>query len=177
MHATSGDIVAGKRQKAPSRLVGHRQAAPLTVVTPGLAPAPPAPPKGLTKTARLAWESFFASPIAAAVDIRTDGPALLRWAKALGRHERVARDFAKQPTVAGSTGQTVLNPLHGELVRLTREIERAEEHFGMTPLARMRLGVAIGEARATLADLQASLAGPAAGAPDDAAVIDLDELA
>lgn len=35
----------------------------------------------------------------------------------------------------------MLNPLFRRLRDLNREIARAEEHFGMTPLARLRLGV------------------------------------
>lgn len=35
----------------------------------------------------------------------------------------------------------MLNPLFRRIRELNREIGRAEEHFGMTPLARMRLGV------------------------------------
>lgn len=64
----------------------------------------------------------------------------------MSERERFAELVAATPLVTGSTGQLVSNPLVNQITLLTREIVHYEEHFGMTPLARMRLGIAIGEA-------------------------------
>ena len=45
----------------------------------------------------------------------------------------------RAPLLEGSHEQLLLNPPVGRLRELNREISRAEEHFGMTPLARLRL--------------------------------------
>ena len=68
-------------------------------------------------------------------------PALQRWAHCLSERERFSELIESSPLVKGSTGQPVNNPLVGQVAKLTREIAHYEEHFGMTPLARMRLGI------------------------------------
>ncbi|MCC6381417.1 MAG: hypothetical protein IT304_02865 [Dehalococcoidia bacterium] len=55
----------------------------------------------------------------------------------------------------GSYQQLTLNPLFRRLRELDREIARAEERFGMTPLARMRLGVNYLQEQAAKEDLEA----------------------
>ena len=59
------------------------------------------------------------------------------------------------PLVKGSHEQLMLNPLFRRLRDLNREISRAEEHFGMTPLARLRLGVTFLREQAANEDLAA----------------------
>ncbi len=49
----------------------------------------------------------------------------------------------------------MLNPLFRRLRDLNWEIARAEEHFGMTPLARLRLGVTFLQEPAAKEDLEA----------------------
>ncbi|MBE0610498.1 MAG: hypothetical protein IH609_14050 [Dehalococcoidia bacterium] len=49
----------------------------------------------------------------------------------------------------------MLNPLFRRLRDLNRETARAEEHFGMTPLARLRLGVTFLQEQAAKEDLVA----------------------
>ncbi len=49
----------------------------------------------------------------------------------------------------------MLNPFFRPLRDLNREIARAEEHFDMTPLARLRLGVTFLQEQAAKEDLEA----------------------
>jgi hypothetical protein len=51
----------------------------------------------------------------------------------------------------------VLNPLLKHVAALDGEIRQLEDRFGLTPLARLRLGVTFGEAHRSLADLNRAL--------------------
>jgi hypothetical protein len=55
--------------------------------------------------------------------------------------------------VKGSHEQLMLNPLFRRIRDLNREIARAEEHSGMTPLARLRLAVTLFQELAAKAEL------------------------
>ena len=142
---------AGQRQ-------GHYQSPSLTVVKAESAGfLCPEPPAGLLKSSRETWDQFWSSPIAQAVEMAADGPRLQRWIEAIDERTRVRRVFRRERLVTGSQGQPVLNPLAGYLSTLEREIAAAEPAFGMTPIARLRLGIAIGEARRTAAQLNRDL--------------------
>lgn len=82
------------------------------------------------------WRSFWASPQAATVDLATDGGGLVRWIQAVDERLITGALVRRTRLVQGSTGQLRLNPLVHYLNTLNAEIERAEEHYGMTPKAR-----------------------------------------
>ena len=83
-------------------------------------------------------------------------------------------------TTFGSTGNWALQPRLRLEERLSREIMAYEDRFGMTPLSRMRLGIAIGQAAESLDGLRERLVrrqGAAATVyPGEDGVIDLDGL-
>ena len=158
---------------APKRLgsaQGHRKrrsAALGPVVAPGLPVVAPSPPSGLLKPSRERWEAFWRSDVARAVDFDADAGRLERWIRAVDEHERAGRELRKQRVVKGSMGQPVLNPLAAYLNQLEAVVAKAEEAFGMTALARMRLGIATGEAAMTAERLNAmTTKGPSADAID-----------
>ena len=97
------------------------------------------------------------SPVARAIDLRADAARLRRLFQALDERLIVSAAIARERLVPGSRGQPRLNPLAGYQAQLTSEIERALEHFGMTPLARFRLGIEAGEAADGLARMQEQL--------------------
>lgn len=143
--------MANQRQKPVDSLSFRRggrggQAINLTKVA-GHASEIPAAPKGLTYSAREAWKAFWRSDVAALVNLDADLTALRRWVECLSEREHVCAELAKKPTVEGSMGQDVLNPLANYMEKLTREIARYEDRFGMTPKARMQLGVTFGQYR------------------------------
>lgn len=157
----------GKRQKPASQLQGYGsryRGTTATILPQAVALAVPPCPAGISAAARKVWESFWDSPVAPTVDMRCDAPALARWIIAFSEVERLRRQIRKHPTVTGSMGQPVLNPIHDIMRGYIRDMERAEEHFGMTPLARMRLGIAIGEAGLSLQALKDSLGATSASA-------------
>lgn len=124
--------------------------------------APP-PPTGLLALTRDAWADFWSSPLAGLVETRTDLMALRRLFQFYDEHERALRSFRRQRTVKGSTGQERANPLL-RAVATPHEILALEDRFGLSPRSRLELGVILGDAARSLADL--------ADVPDDAGAAD-----
>lgn len=133
--------MAGKRQKPPGELVYRRggRVKPLAVVEASHV-SPPAP-EGLGEYARAVWAAFWMSKVSGAVDLVADGDALRHWILCVDERERLRGAVTRAPLVKGSHEQLMLNPLIRRIRELNREVARSEEHFGMTPLARLRLGV------------------------------------
>lgn len=147
----------GQRQKSAKSLQGHRPHPALavveaTVVAPAAGP-PPMPlafdGKALLPAAQQRWNEFWTSPLADAVDMRAHGERLTRWIQAVNERLIVTPLIPEARLVRGSTGQLRLTPLVPYVELLTAEIERAEQHFGMTPLAAFRLGIEAGDAALT----------------------------
>ena len=148
--------MAGQRQKPAQSLQGHRDRTALTVVDTGAVVPngmPPMPLAGdgqpLLPAAQQRWLDFWSSPPAAVVDMRAHGERLTRWVQAVNERLIVMPLVTGGRLVKGSTGQLRLNPLVSYLEQLSAEIERAEQHFGMTPLASFRLGIEAGDAALT----------------------------
>lgn len=130
-------------QKARSRLVSKSQADQRRSLT--LLPAEqlevPDPPANLLKKARETWAAFWRSDVARAVQ-PSDHRRLFRWIEAVDQLERLREQLKKQGMFTeGSKGQPRLNPLLSELRYLEGVIDKVEEQFGMTPQARLRLGL------------------------------------
>jgi hypothetical protein len=154
--------MAGKRQKPPSELVYRRggRAKPLVpVMSAGVAPPPP---EGLEDHAVAVWSAFWASRVSGAVDLVADGEALHHWILSVDERDKLRAATTRAPLVKGSHEQLMLNPLFRRMRELNRDIARAEEHFGMTPLARLRLGVTYLQEQAAKEDLDAKRAAKAA---------------
>jgi phage terminase small subunit len=147
--------MAGKRQKPPDDLVYRRggRVKPLVPVAP--AHLSPRPPAGLGDHATAVWQVFWASRVSGAVDLDADGEALRHWILCVEEREKLRAATVRAPLVKGSHEQLMLNPLLRRIRDLNREIARAEEHFGMTPLARLRLGVTFLQEQAAKEDLAA----------------------
>jgi hypothetical protein len=145
--------MTGKRQKHPGSLAfkrGGRYRALQPMALPGERPVPDCPERA-TGEAREAWERLWESPLSSAI-ADTDLPALYRWLW-----------WYDQWIV--STKRLAILPAHSEgakrqlrhLKLCEASLQRLEEAFGMTPLARMRLGITFSEVRSSQARLRASL--------------------
>lgn len=126
-------------------------------VDPADKPVIPLAPKGLTTASKKRWRTFWLSPLASVVEISTDLHRVERWIQAVDEYEKVGKVFRSSRLVKGSTGQPVLNPLASYLASLEATISRAEQELGMTPLARLKLGIAVGQAKLTAEALNKSL--------------------
>lgn len=140
--------------RRPSRLAGR--IIPLDGERDRRRKAPPLP-ADYDPSVRRAWRDFWRSPVAQAADRAADLPALLMWAHALNEWQRVVPVVQETPTVEGSQGQPVLNPLVSYLRHLAETIHHYELHFGMTPRARAQLGLTIGAAKLTAQELNRRL--------------------
>ena len=153
----------GPPRKPSGRGQGHRDRPALALVE--RVEVVPAPPAGLLKRTRALWEDFWRSEVAKAVELDSDGYRLARWIRDVDEYERSLAVFRKQRLVAGSTGQPRLHPLAGRLKELEATIRETEKDFGMTPMSRLRLGIAVGQAALTAAEVNRL----AMGEGDDAA--------
>lgn len=113
---------------------------------------PPLPTGGkpLLKATKDAWSAFWSTPEIAALVKPADHPALGRLFRMYDMRERLERLVLKQPFVKGSTGQDVINPAAKEIASLDGRITALEDRFGVTPMARLKLGLAFGEAARSL---------------------------
>jgi P27 family predicted phage terminase small subunit len=152
--------VAAKRQKPPEMLQGKGSRfagqSSIALTRDDLRPVP-IPPKDIRAAARETWNAFWRSPMASLVQDDSDMYALRDWVYCLSERERLQVIVKKTPLIEGASGSLMLNPVARLVKDYTARIDRHREHFGMTPLSRMRLGIAVGEAHDVLADLMSSL--------------------
>ena len=109
------------------------------------------------KITKLWWEDFWNSDLASAIDTKSDQSAVYRLATLIDERERIYKQAKKDRLVVGSQGQVVLNPLYSAMLKLDAEIRQLEDRMGMNAKARVSLGISIGQAKKTLADLNADL--------------------
>ena len=114
-------------------------------------PIPPAP-GGLQAKSVERWEAFWRSKLAGYVDVGSDLHRLERWIADVDEFDRLRAAYDKERIVAGSMGQPRLNPIAGRLKDLERQIRDAEDQFGMTPAARLKLGISFGAGGPITAD-------------------------
>ncbi len=155
----------GPLAKPAERAQGHRRRANLAVVRAKPLDAP-TPPEGLSEAVLAAWETYWRSEVAeAATDV--DVPAIRRLFTMYEAHARATEVAMETLVVAGSKGQPRVNPLADYALRLEEKILRLENELGLTPLARMRLGIAVGQARMTLEEINERARSKAARARKD----------
>lgn len=105
---------------------------------------------GMLASTAQAWQDFWSSGIPGQTVLATDLPALRRLFTLYDERERAYRGYAKERLVLGSQGQQVINPLAKVMATADAEIRALEDRFGLSPMARMRLGIAMGEAKKSL---------------------------
>ncbi len=142
--------------RKPAERRQGRHATDLGVVT-ALPLKSPVAPARLLKSTRSQWESFWVSPMASAVNVASDRPALDRLFTLYDERERAYRGYRKQRVVVGSMGQPVLNPLGKLLQTYDAEIRQLEDRFGMSPKARLNLGATVASTARSLDDLNRRL--------------------
>ncbi len=147
---------AGRPRKPVGPRQGHRtQDALVLVPSPRRRPIP-RPPDGLLLSSRKAWRVYWQSDVARVAD-PVDLPRIERWIRTLDQYDRVSAILRQTLLVHGSTQQPVLNPLASYVAMLAAELRAAEYELGLTPLARLRLGIILGQARLTAEELNRAL--------------------
>lgn len=152
----------GKRQRT-----NKPKAADSQIVAMNTATFPAAPAK-LSKALRDEWETLWQSELAAHWNQDSDLPAMRRLFGLYERLNKYEREAARDGMVSkGSTGQKTLHPLLKAADTLRSQILALEDRFGLTPMARLKLGIALGEAAASLDDLNKRLNEVDEGAAND----------
>lgn len=149
------------QRKPPERRQG-RGTADLQLVSGGKVEVPDPPPDLLPAT-KSWWDELWSSDIRQAWE-RSDWPALRRLAEMYDERERALQGYRQQRLVEGSTGQPVLNPLWKLVEGLDKEIRQLEDRFGLSPKARLQLGITFGQAQTSM---QALMEAMADGGDDD----------
>jgi P27 family predicted phage terminase small subunit len=150
----------GKRQnrRARTNLKLIEQHDPSAVIV-------PLPPDGLSEAQVDAWSEFWHSELSQLVKA-TDLSSVRRLFNYYQQHEDLTAIFQKGRMVAGSQGQPRLNPALDGLMKLEAAILRLENELGLTPSARLRLGITFADAQASLDGLNSRLAAKLAEADD-----------
>jgi len=96
------------------------------------------------------WVAFWRSGLASQVE-PSDLPALRRlyWlTDEIARCREAIEETGR--VVAGSQGQPRPNPLYKQVSEFQAEARQLEDRFGLSPRARLQLGIALGAAHASL---------------------------
>jgi P27 family predicted phage terminase small subunit len=120
----------------------------------GGTPEVPEPPSGLLKGQREAWLSFWSSPISSLVT-EGDLPALERLFLLRDELARCLAGARRERLVEGSKGTFKANPLYLRVNQLGAAVMQLEDRFGLSPAARLRLGITLGDAKRSLTDVNA----------------------
>lgn len=133
----------GPLPKDPEKLLGHRRRTPRA--NPGSAAstmALPEPRQEWRDETQASWRAYWASDLAL-VALDVDAPAIARLFAMYDQHARSMEAVSQALVVRGSTGQIRTNPLADHALRLESAIVRLENELGLTPAARVRMGIAI----------------------------------
>jgi P27 family predicted phage terminase small subunit len=133
---------------------GHREASVVELVHSRPDVAVPKPPSGMLAATRRSWERYWASDVAA-VATDADRDLVERLFVLRDEHARALRTVRStgERLVSGSRQQPRLSPLLDLVFKLEGAIHTLETELGLSPLARARLGIAVGTARLTAAEL------------------------
>jgi len=113
------------------------------------------------------WADFWASPLSGQVEA-SDYGALRRLFWLYDEIERLIGAVGRTGrVVAGSQGQPRANPLYKQVSEFQAECRQLEDRFGLSPKARLALGITYAEAALSLDALNARLAAKVAEADDD----------
>jgi len=150
---------ASARQNRETRDIGLvRQA---TVGTPD----PPEMPNGgeLPVEVLHAWAEFWRSDVSGLV-VAADRPMLDRLFVNYAIHQTMMATWMAEPFTLGSTGQVTLHPAGKIAADLEARILPLEDRFGISPSARLKLGIVLGAAAKSLEDMNRAFKG---GSEDD----------
>lgn len=113
----------------------------------------PEPPNALSDRSREAWIKLWSSPIARVMLPQLDEDTLTMLLRMRDERDTEFRMGKRQRVVRGSQGQPVINPMIAHAMVLQKEIRALEDRLGLNPAARLRLGILLGDATRSIADV------------------------
>lgn len=129
-------------------------------------PKSPAPPDGLLPESIEAWDAVWLMPQAASFE-GAHRVVVRRWVKAYDAWARALPVCESNPLVTGSTGQVVANPLMHWVASREAEMEKCERQLGVGLRNAADLGISVGQAKLTAAQLNAMTRGEPNGAGNE----------
>jgi P27 family predicted phage terminase small subunit len=144
--------------KKPAELRQRRNTSDAGVLPRAAQPLMPSAEQGWRAGTVERWQEFWMSPLAQQVET-SDYGALRRL---FGLYDELDRLWeAVEETgrvVVGSQGQPRPNPLFKQVESFQAEARQLEDRFGLSPMARLRLGITFADAAASLDGLNQRLA-------------------
>ena len=132
-----------QRKPAERRQRGARTKDVGSVVVLAPKSGPPAPLEWRNEV-QAEWVELWSSPMTQ-VFKPTDLPVLRRLFDYRSRLAEALERFDAEPESVGSMGQPVVSPWAAEIHRLESTIEKLEDKCGLSPMARLRLGITFEE--------------------------------
>lgn len=129
-------------------------------------------PEGLCDEALAAWSSYWDDTVAS-VMTPVDRAVLTRWIREMDRYLRLSAEADQNPSVRGSQGQPVENPLYATAYKALAAVQACEKQMGMGALNRSALGIAVITERKSLADMNARYGGGGANSDRPAIVAEV----
>jgi len=158
--------MGGVPKKAADRRQGHG-AQDVGVVSRGVSRPVPAADGAWREATVERWAAFWSSPLASQVESSDEG-AFRRLFKLYDEIDRLWEAVdATGRIVEGSQGQPRPNPLFKQVQEFQAEARQLEDRFGLSPMARLRLGITFADAQASLDGLNLRLAAKVAESDDD----------
>jgi P27 family predicted phage terminase small subunit len=143
--------VRGQRPlKHPVLLSGHRRKRDLVELDAGPREAPPRCPSGVLPATAKKWRALWQSRVAQIWDRTSDLPVLTRYILLWDRWQRYDDLVRQAPMLRGSKEQLRANPLASRMDAIETQLRAMEDQLGLTPAARLRLGISLVEARTAL---------------------------
>jgi P27 family predicted phage terminase small subunit len=135
-------------------------------VLPGVVAVMPDPESEWSSGTLERWQDFWSSPLSGQVEA-SDYGALRRLFWLYDEIERLIVALGKTGrVVVGSQGQPRANPLYKQVSEFQAECRQLEDRFGLSPKARLALGITYAEAAMSLDSLNARLASKLQAAED-----------
>ena len=113
----------------------------------------PEPPHALSDRSQEAWTKLWSSPIARVMIEALDGDTLTMLLRMRDERDTEFRMGKRNRMVMGSQGQPVINPMLAHAMVMQKEIRALEDRLGLNPAARLRLGILLGDATRSIADV------------------------
>lgn len=150
----------GPLPKATSQRSGGASKSPATV--PSKTPQAPRVPKSpvtLSKEEAALWRWAWRTEVASGWQ-ESDSLAVVTWVRTVVERERLgALVRLEGEVVMGSRDQPTAHPLLARLATLDAEARQLSDRLGLSPAARLKLGLTQSTTALTVAHLQAALAG------------------
>lgn len=160
---------ADRRQRRNKR----NEVGPLVALTRSVDVSPPS--SAWQKRTVEEWKEYWSDDISTLVK-PGEMSAVKRLFDYRDEHARALRAYRKERLTQGSKGQQRLSPAFDALQKLEKMMLPLEDRFALSSMARLRLGVELGSAQKSLAEMNAVLEAEVDDDNNDNEIIDLPGL-